>query len=768
MKRRLLFFKLILVGAIVFSPLFMLHPAKALDPLSAWTNDLTGFGSNQTETGIFTHPNGDVTVGRCDQNNATIALKSFASSGTVLGERTVNEQPTPLACTIDTPGMKTTNTDAVGNIYSSYRPSSNVAQKLASYEKDGDLRWDKDLPIVCYQGEQSTIFSLNIGSNGNLYGLIAGGSWCNEYRLVGFNASDGTLLSGFPVALNAQDMSSESSVVPYQNGLVLRMKHKVAYFSYTGQPGNTYTVDGMASYYSRPDRGHVMVTADGRVFTPDIQEGSSTSECPVSRKAIGVKAYDPNGTGWSGSLSGCLSIRSLYALPSGGVVAQAFDFASPKESKLFGFDVNGNMTWQKDLPQVVGSRNYINEERPMFLHTDSRGHLIMQTPYLEDNYRHVEIEIIDGANGDRLSSFSTAEINPHDSFFVFGHNGIVNNRLYLALTSCSGQQSWCNQNPKLYAFNVPGIGMEYPRSSILNTTTPSEPQKIKYVALGDSYSSGEGVPPFSPSTSADNNVDVDDNGVMTKGIDTARNVCHRSDLAYPRLINDDPRVNVDLVDFRACSGAKSDQIVGEWPDNVDDAKDRNWDEPAQLSVINDADIVTLTIGGNDVGFGDLASWCTVAECYVKADDVLDEILNTLPGKLNTMLNAVKNEISSQTDVYVVGYPQLFPGSIAEAPPATPHPACGLHVEISNNDAWFARQIVAALNATIENAVNAQNDLRFKYVDPTSQSSPFSGHELCTADSFFHYAQLADYEYSYHPTAKGQKAYADTLLEWLSD
>lgn len=68
---------------------------------------------------------------------------------------------------------------------------------------------------------------------------------------------------------------------------------------------------------------------------------------------------------------------------------------------------------------------------------------------------------------------------------------------------------------------------------------------VKYVAMGDSFSSGEGNPPFEAGT--------DEGGV---------NECHRSDRAYPRLIagSSNGIPSLSLTDFRACSGAVTSNI----------------------------------------------------------------------------------------------------------------------------------------------------------------------------------------------------------------
>ena len=117
---------------------------------------------------------------------------------------------------------------------------------------------------------------------------------------------------------------------------------------------------------------------------------------------------------------------------------------------------------------------------------------------------------------------------------------------------------------------------------------------ITYVALGDSYSSGEGNPPFEAIT------------------DTKNNHCHRSAAAYPHVLASTYATHAPL--FYACSGATTDDM----------AKPNFNNEPPQLTrhgVGPDANLITLTIGGNDAGFSS-----TIAACV--RQKLLAEIANS--------------------------------------------------------------------------------------------------------------------------------------------
>ena len=126
---------------------------------------------------------------------------------------------------------------------------------------------------------------------------------------------------------------------------------------------------------------------------------------------------------------------------------------------------------------------------------------------------------------------------------------------------------------------------------------------VVYVALGDSYSSGEGAGDYELGTDEYWNDDDDGNGFFG-------NRCHRSANAYSRstspfveayLGNDVP---VGRSSFFACSGAVTQ--------NVSSAGYPRFGEIPQLDnpeVGPDVDLITLTIGGNDALFASIILWC---------------------------------------------------------------------------------------------------------------------------------------------------------------
>ena len=215
-----------------------------------------------------------------------------------------------------------------------------------------------------------------------------------------------------------------------------------------------------------------------------------------------------------------------------------------------------------------------------------------------------------------------------------------------------------------------------------------------YIALGDSYSSGE-------------NGDNPEPGDYQSGISAADAQCRRWDLAYPNIFNrkflKTPELNIDVT-FKtfACTGAITLNIYdpadpdGTPPPGRAHDTDRpsshaqfgepvprppvpyvdvgllherhlQW-EPRQAvsldaeetdlrALMRNVDMVTLTIGGNDAGFGDwLLFYTFVVECDPA---VADAHLAQIEQSVVDVLARVK-ELAPDAAVFLLGYPHLTP------------------------------------------------------------------------------------------------------------
>jgi lysophospholipase L1-like esterase len=248
------------------------------------------------------------------------------------------------------------------------------------------------------------------------------------------------------------------------------------------------------------------------------------------------------------------------------------------------------------------------------------------------------------------------------------------------------------------------------------------------VALGDSYTSGPGIP-----------AQVDAN-------------CARSDRNYPSLVAAGRKVST-FTDV-SCSGATTAEM---W-------QAQGTNGPQLDAVRRDTDLVTLQIGGNDVGFGPIIGTCArlaaqdltgnPCERSYEAtgyDRLTLAIAQTAP-KVARVLRAVHTR-APHARVVVVGYPDLLPDDGT---------GCFPQVPFAQGDFAYLRDTEKRLNLMLR-LVAAVN--RADYVDTYG---PTVGHDMCTspADRWIEPLQPAAPAAPAHPNARGEQAMAQAVLNRL--
>ena len=149
--------------------------------------------------------------------------------------------------------------------------------------------------------------------------------------------------------------------------------------------------------------------------------------------------------------------------------------------------------------------------------------------------------------------------------------------------------------------------------------------------------------------------------------------------------------------------------------------------PPQLDALRpDTDVVTLQIGGNDIGFGGIATTCgeaairqTGCRPAVEAEHPFERIAATAP-KIAAVLDEIHRR-SPGADIYVLGYPGIF----AIGPTAS-CPAMG----VGEDDAQYLRGIEEALNDMIRSVADEPGRT---YSDATTYVDvygPSAGHTAC--------------------------------------
>lgn len=158
-----------------------------------------------------------------------------------------------------------------------------------------------------------------------------------------------------------------------------------------------------------------------------------------------------------------------------------------------------------------------------------------------------------------------------------------------------------------------------------------------YAALGDSYAAGPLIP----------------NPLLPLG-------CLKSSNNYAHLAA--PGIGLTLRDA-TCSGATTVHMTN--PQNVDP----DGPNPPQLnSVDSSTTVVSLTIGGNDIGFSEVAQSCIVVNpfshpCLDKYNsggvNQLKARIDATAPKVAAVLQGIKSRAPA-AKIYVVNYPAIFP------------------------------------------------------------------------------------------------------------
>lgn len=265
---------------------------------------------------------------------------------------------------------------------------------------------------------------------------------------------------------------------------------------------------------------------------------------------------------------------------------------------------------------------------------------------------------------------------------------------------------------------------------------PAEAPLGSYVALGDSYAAGPLIP-------------------RQSGFPAG---CLRSDRNYPALVAG----NAGASDFQdvSCSGAVTDDLFA--PQVT--AAGTN---PPQLDALSEStEAVTLTIGGNDIGFGSIITECAVrspveplgAACrdFFTADgtDQLALRIEETAPKVAAALDEIENR-APEARVLLVGYPAILPDS---------GPGCFPVIPYSAGDVAYLRETEQALNAVL---AQEAADAGVEYVDTYT---PFIGHDICTlpgtkwVEGLVPTAPAAPV----HPNALGMLNVAQAVLDELTD
>ena len=217
-----------------------------------------------------------------------------------------------------------------------------------------------------------------------------------------------------------------------------------------------------------------------------------------------------------------------------------------------------------------------------------------------------------------------------------------------------------------------------------------------YVALGDSYTSGPGIPNQIPESLG----------------------CGRSDHNYPHLVA--ASLAVSQFTDMSCGSATTDHMTEAQP-----LPDGLSNRPQLEALTPDVDLVTLGIGGNDIGFGEIIANCVArslllpvwAPCqahYTSQGDELGARIDATAPKVAAVLAGIRERAPSAR-ILVVGYPVILPAD---------GPGCWPLMPIAVGDVAWLRTVQGRLNSMLAEQAAATGAV---FVDTYTSSV---GHDVC--------------------------------------
>jgi lysophospholipase L1-like esterase len=306
-------------------------------------------------------------------------------------------------------------------------------------------------------------------------------------------------------------------------------------------------------------------------------------------------------------------------------------------------------------------------------------------------------------------------------------------RIVVALALCTLAIAW----------EQPALGRERPPEGQQAATKkpPKKPPPDTYAALGDSFVAGPLIP-------------VQDTG-PTAG-------CLRSSNNYPHLVA--PSTGLAIFRDVSCSGAKTDHM--ESAQGVTPGPN-----PPQFDALSvTTGIVTLGIGGNDMGFSDVATTCGEAffrqenckDTYAppgQPDQLRAAIAATAP-KVDAVLDGIRAR-APRARIFVTNYLPIFP----EGPnPITGIEGCPPFMPISQDDVPYLRGIQKELNQMLADQAAAN---RAVLVDAYTAGI---GHDSCQAPGirWVEPAVFIPLAAPVHPNLQGMQAVAAEVLSAINN
>ena len=273
-----------------------------------------------------------------------------------------------------------------------------------------------------------------------------------------------------------------------------------------------------------------------------------------------------------------------------------------------------------------------------------------------------------------------------------------------------------------------------------------------YVAMGDSFQSGEGARGPDPEN-------YHGTPVYDFHTDTSSDQCHRSHDAYAYQVA--ARYDMGQMAFVACSGARiADVDGGKGPRGGQPAA--SGEDPQIQHLGAGVRLITIGIGGNDTGFESVLTNCVLNptirlgyDACRDQDRSVQAAIATTAARLVRLYHKLA-VAAPNARLVVVDYPRLFAANGAGGFGQCDHLNYGDQMWLNAKTDEFDDAITSSV-------------ARSGVAEAVRVDGAFSGHGLCEPNAYVNHLYLPGLKpqpESFHPNAAGQAALAEHVLAHL--
>ncbi|KAK3171371.1 hypothetical protein OEA41_003455 [Lepraria neglecta] len=283
--------------------------------------------------------------------------------------------------------------------------------------------------------------------------------------------------------------------------------------------------------------------------------------------------------------------------------------------------------------------------------------------------------------------------------------------------------------PSLIASNIPLSNLSSSVATPSGVAAPNGRPIITYMALGDSFSAGNGA---------------------GKLVSPDQPACDRTDGSYVYHLLNDPEVFCrndpfyppsfyGEFEFNACSGAVTTGIQ---------SLQMQTAVAPYNHFIAGADLYTMTAGGNDMGFDKIVKACVYsivipfAGTCTKLLNAIDDYLapgSTFQNNLASLYDNLQTQAGPGATVVILPYITFYNDQVSRGP------GCW----VSQSTRQRMNQQVTNVNAALRAAADAR---AFQFLDETDLQNAFNGHRFCGSGTKWIQDNIFE---SLNPTAQAQ-------------